>query len=84
MSKKVFELAKELDLKPLDLVEELKNKGFNVKNHMAALSDEELSKFMAMRTSELSKVEDAKNISPRLIQASFEDHITFSLQIMNR
>ena len=66
MSKKVFELAKELDLKPLDLVEELKNKGFNVKNHMAALSDEELSKFMAMRTSEISKVEDAKKTKAKV------------------
>ena len=60
MSKKVFELAKELDLKPLDLVEELKNKGFNVRNHMATLSDEELSKFMEMRSSELVKKEDEK------------------------
>ncbi len=60
MSKKVFELAKELELKPLDLVEELKNKGFNVRNHMATLSDEELSKFMEMRSSELVKKEDEK------------------------
>jgi translation initiation factor IF-2 len=66
MSKKVFELAKELDLKPLDLVEELKNKGFNVKNHMATLSDEELSKFMALRTSEISKVEEAKKAKTKV------------------
>ncbi len=66
MSKKVFELAKELDLKPLDLVEELKNKGFNVKNHMATLSDEELSRFMELRTSELSKAQEAKKAKTKV------------------
>ena len=41
MPKKVFELAKELEIGPLDLVESLKAKGFPVRNHMAELSDEE-------------------------------------------
>ena len=47
MPKKVFELAKELEMGPLDLVESLKTKGFNVRNHMAELSDEDVSKFLA-------------------------------------
>jgi translation initiation factor IF-2 len=65
MSKKVFELAKELDLKPLDLVEELKNKGFNVRNHMATLSDEELTKFMGLRSSDLVKKEDERKAAQK-------------------
>ena len=40
---KIFELAKELNRGPLDLVEELKNKGFTVRNHMTALSDDEVA-----------------------------------------
>ena len=47
MPKKVFELAKELEMGPLDLVESLKSKGFNVRNHLAELSDEDVSKFLA-------------------------------------
>ncbi|RLA64958.1 MAG: translation initiation factor IF-2 [Epsilonproteobacteria bacterium] len=55
MPKKIFELAKELDLKPLDLVEGLKAKGFAVRNHMSSLTDEEVDKFMQLRTAEVEK-----------------------------
>ncbi len=48
MPKKVFELAKELELGPLDLVESLKIKGFPVRNHMAELSDEDVDKFLSL------------------------------------
>lgn len=47
MPKKVFELAKELDIGPLDLVESLKAKGFAVRNHMAELSDADVAQYMA-------------------------------------
>ncbi len=47
MPKKVFELAKELNKGPLDLVEELKAHGFNVRNHMASLTDDEVSLILA-------------------------------------
>jgi translation initiation factor IF-2 len=47
MPKKVFELAKELEMGPLDLVESLKTKGFMVRNHMAELSDDDVSKFLS-------------------------------------
>ncbi|MBD65890.1 MAG: translation initiation factor IF-2 [Halobacteriovoraceae bacterium] len=46
MSKKVFELAKELDIGAIDLVEKLKDMGMNVRNHMVKLSDEEVEKAM--------------------------------------
>ncbi|MBT3981831.1 MAG: translation initiation factor IF-2 [Bacteriovoracaceae bacterium] len=48
MPKKIFELAKELDLGALDLVEKLKSFGFSVRNHMATLSDEEIDKAMGL------------------------------------
>ena len=47
MPKKVFELAKELDIGPLDLVESLKAKGFAVRNHMAELSDADVETYLA-------------------------------------
>ncbi len=61
MPKKVFELAKELELKPLDLVEELKTKGFDgIKNHMSLLSDDDLAKFESLKEAEATaKAADA-------------------------
>ena len=47
MPMKIFELAKELNKGPLDLVEELKNKGLAVRNHMTSLSDDEVEKIKA-------------------------------------
>ena len=47
MAKKVYELANELGVGALDLVEKLKSMGFNVRNHMASLTDEELVKAKA-------------------------------------
>ena len=44
MPKKVFELAKEFNMRPLDLVEKLKAKGYAVRNHMSSLTDEEVGK----------------------------------------
>ena len=55
MPRKIFELAKELDLKPLDLVEGLKAKGFAVRNHMSSLTDEEVDKFMQLRSEDEEK-----------------------------
>ncbi len=44
MAKKVYELASEIGVGALDLVEKLKGMGFNVRNHMASLTDEEVVK----------------------------------------
>jgi hypothetical protein len=46
LTKKVFELAKELDIGPLELVESLKSYGFQVRNHLAELSDEDVAKYL--------------------------------------
>jgi len=56
MAKKVFELAKELDVNSLELVEKLKDLGFSVRNHMSSLSDDDLVKFGELtKTDESSK-----------------------------
>jgi translation initiation factor IF-2 len=47
MAKKVYELANELGVGAIDLVEKLKSMGFNVRNHMASLTDEEVIKAKA-------------------------------------
>ncbi len=46
MSKKVYELAKELELSSIELVEKIRGMGINVRNHMVKLSDEDLSTIM--------------------------------------
>ena len=60
MAKKVFELAKELDVNSLDLVEKLKDLGFPVRNHMSSLSDDELAKF-----NDLSKSDDSSKTTKK-------------------
>lgn len=62
MPKKVFELAKELELGPLDLVELLKVKGIAVRNHMSELSDPEVESFMAAfkKDKEVTALEEPK------------------------
>ncbi len=47
MAKKVYELATEIGVGALDLVEKLKTMGFNVRNHMASLTDDEVAKAKA-------------------------------------
>ena len=47
MAKKVYELANEIGVGALDLVEKLKAMGLNVRNHMASLTDEEITKAKA-------------------------------------
>jgi translation initiation factor IF-2 len=55
---KIFELAKELDMGAIDLVEKLKDDGFSVRNHMSSLSDDEVVKVR------LSFEEEAKLAKP--------------------
>jgi translation initiation factor IF-2 len=47
MAKKVYELANEIGVGAIDLVEKLKAMGFNVRNHMASLTDDEVAKAKA-------------------------------------
>lgn len=47
MAKKVYELATEIGVGAIDLVEKLKSMGFNVRNHMASLTDDEVAKAKA-------------------------------------
>ncbi|MEE2742790.1 MAG: translation initiation factor IF-2 [Bdellovibrionota bacterium] len=54
MPKKIFELAKEMGIGPLDLVEDLKSKGFSVRNHMTSLSDDDLAKIEELNKAKTS------------------------------
>ncbi|MCK5882199.1 MAG: translation initiation factor IF-2 [Bacteriovoracaceae bacterium] len=47
MPKKIIDIAKEVGIGPYDLVEELKIKGFDVRNPMTELSDEDTAKIIA-------------------------------------
>jgi len=60
MPKKIFELAKELDMGALDLVEKLKDQGYNVRNHMNSLTDDEVEKVMASFAAEAAEQAPAK------------------------
>ncbi|MBP9673972.1 MAG: translation initiation factor IF-2 [Bacteriovoracaceae bacterium] len=73
MGKKVFELAKEMDMGAVDLVEKLKSLGFNIKNHMVLLSDEELEavqKALAPKKEEASadKKKVVKKVTKKVIK----------------
>lgn len=59
MAKKVFELAKELDIGALDLVEALKANGIAVRNHMAELSDADVETYLASLKKEEAKEDTA-------------------------
>ena len=61
MSKKVFELAKELDMGAIELVESLRNMGLLVRNHMAAISDADIEKAMSiLRPAPISGAKEVK------------------------
>ncbi|MBF0300907.1 MAG: translation initiation factor IF-2 N-terminal domain-containing protein, partial [Oligoflexia bacterium] len=59
MPKKIYELANEMSIGALDLVEKLKTMGFNVRNHMSALSDDEIEKFNEAMSSNKDKSSSA-------------------------
>jgi len=67
MSKKVFELANEVGIPALELVEKLKASGVNVRNHMATLTDEELSKAMAMLAPSSSESKSVKKVIKKVV-----------------
>ncbi len=69
MSKRVFELAKELEMGAIVLVENLKSKGFAVRNHMQTLSDEEVEKI-------LESFSEKENKSGKKVKKSKSDSAT--------
>ena len=65
MAKKVFELAKELELNSLELVETLKGMGFSVRNHMSSLTDEDLLKFNDLQKENKEKKATKKKVTKK-------------------
>ncbi|MFZ4714072.1 MAG: translation initiation factor IF-2 [Bacteriovoracaceae bacterium] len=68
MSKKVFELANEVGMPALELVEKLKAGGFNIRNHMATLTDDELSKAMTMISPSSAEPRAVKKIIKKIVK----------------
>jgi translation initiation factor IF-2 len=62
---KIFELAKELGMGPLDLVEDLKSKGFAVRNHMTPLDDADVEKILADFKKSSAAADDAKKATKK-------------------
>ena len=60
MPKKVFELANEIGVGAIDLVEKLKSEGMSVRNHMVTLSDEEVGKALDLFAPKEKKVAKKK------------------------
>lgn len=52
MPVKIFELAKEFDVGAIDLVEQLRSKGYAIRNHMSSLTDEEAAEVRKSLTPE--------------------------------
>jgi translation initiation factor IF-2 len=65
MTKKVFELANEVGMGAVDLVEKLRSIGLNVRNHMVALTAEELVR--AEKELGLNKSADASDNLPKKV-----------------
>ncbi len=57
---KVFELAKEFDIKALELIEKVRPLNILIKNHMATLEPEEVQKIRAFFTQSSAPVEEEK------------------------
>ncbi|MCM2350779.1 MAG: translation initiation factor IF-2 [Bacteriovoracaceae bacterium] len=67
MAKKVYELANEIGVGALDLVEKLKTMGLNVRNHMASLTDDEVAKAKAAYETPEKKSAPAKKAVVRKV-----------------
>lgn len=70
MPMKIFDLAKELDMGAIDLVEALKAKGFPVRNHMTALTDEEVAQVMAEYRKSEPQPKAAKKVTKKKASSS--------------
>ena len=60
MQKKVYELAKEIGVGAIDLVERLKKEGMDVKNHMVSLDADQVAKAMALYSPAEPEVKTSK------------------------
>lgn len=68
MAKKVYELANEIGVGALDLVEKLKTMGFNVRNHMASLTDDEEAKVKAAYEAPQKKAAPVKKTAAGVVR----------------
>lgn len=62
---KVYELAKELDVKSLDLIAQIKPLKLPIKNHMSAIDDEQVAQIKAFLTAEAAEKETTKKTAKK-------------------
>jgi translation initiation factor IF-2 len=67
MPKKVFELANEIGIGAIDLVEKLKNLGMNVRNHMVVLQDDEVESALKALAPKETKVVKKKKVTKKKV-----------------
>jgi len=65
MPKKVFELAKDLGVGAIDLVEKLKSEGFDVRNHMVSLDDDQVKKAITLFEPKADEKKAAKKVTKK-------------------
>src|SRR3989339_684744 len=72
MAKKIFELAKEMNLGAIELVEKLKAGGFAVRNHMSELSDEDLTKVAELFAPKEAETSPPKKVVKKVVKKKTE------------
>ncbi|MEW5911148.1 MAG: translation initiation factor IF-2 N-terminal domain-containing protein, partial [Thermodesulfobacteriota bacterium] len=65
---RVYELAKELKIENRDLIRQLIELGFDVRNHMSSLSPEEVQAVRDKYRAERSEVVEEKRVTTRVIR----------------
>jgi translation initiation factor IF-2 len=76
MPKKVFELANEIGIGAIDLVDKLNSIGFSVKNHMVTLQDEDIAKVMEALAPAEKKVTKKKVVKKKVTKKTVVKKVT--------
>ena len=87
MPRKIFELASELQIGAIELVEVLRAKGMSIRNHMATLEDDEVEKAISLikadaKSEEQSEVEKKKVVKKKKVPAKSTDIQSASKKIV--
>ncbi len=65
---RIIELAKEFNMQPLELVDYLRSKGIAVRNHMSVLSDEDVEKVKALKSTETEEKLNSSSVKKKVIK----------------
>ena len=87
MPRKIFELASELQIGAIELVEVLRAKGMSIRNHMATLEDDEVERALSLikadsQTQEQADVEKKKVVKKKKVVAKSSEGQAASKKIV--